>query len=243
MTVIFILMLMCVCASLIPFSFGALGFEGPTAGEFAANWSYMANMVAQMFIMLNTCWICTMDFGDKTANYELMTGHTRFEMFSARITASLITGILGFLMLFIVPTAVAAIIWEWGSCIYLHDMIFRWLLLIFPAARIIIETAIISFVIRKPQTAFVVVFMGDMLLNVGIQYSGVDSSNFILGMTNLNSLINVDSWATYGLNKIWLTFDPTLPASMIAGTIIVSLAASVLFFFIGYTFFRYDDID
>lgn len=243
MKIIFVLMLLCSCSQLITFSFYALGYEGPTAGEFSATYIPLINTFAQIFLIMNTCYICTMDFGDKTANCELVTGHTRFEVYSARIIASLILSISGFLLCFIVPAAAASIMWGWGSCIYLGEMIFRWLILIIPAARIALETAALSFIIRKPSAVFITTFMAYTCLNAGINFAETSGANCILGITNLNELCNIDFWSTYGLNKVWITFDAAVSPSFIAATIIISVISSVLFFFIGYTFFRYDDID
>lgn len=243
MKIIFVLVLLCSCSPLISFSFYALGYEGPTAGEFSATYMPIINTFAQLFIIINTCYVCTMDFGDKTANSELVTGHTRFEVFSARIIAALITSVAGFLLCFIIPAVAASVMWGWGSCIYLSDLIFRWFILIFPAARIVVEIAALSFIIRKPSAAFITVIMAFFCINSGISYAGTSSENCILGITNLNELSIVNSWFTYGLDNTWITFDAAVAPSFIAGTIIISAAASALFFFIGYTFFRYDDID
>lgn len=241
--IIFVLMLLCSCGQLFSFSFYALGYEGPTAGEFSATYMPIISTFAQMFLMLNTCYICTMDFGDKTANCELVTGHTRSEVFSARIIVSLISSVAGFLLCFIVPAVVGSIIWGWGSCVYLSEMIFRWFMLIFPAARIVFEVAALSFIIRKPSAAFITVFMAYSCINAGISFAETSGANCILGITNMNELSVVNGWFTYGLDKTWITFDAAVDPSLIAATIIISVIASALFFFIGYTFFRYDDID
>ncbi|MGN1089996.1 MAG: hypothetical protein ACI4Q6_06300, partial [Huintestinicola sp.] len=188
MKIIFVMMLLSSCGQLFTFSIYALGYEGPTAGEFSATYIPMINIFAQMFLILNTCYICTMDFGDKTANCELVTGHTRLEVFSARIIAALIMSVTGFLLCFIIPAVVASLMWGWGSCVYLSDMIFRWFMLIFPAARIVFEVAALSFIIRKPSAAFITMFMAYFCINAGINFSETSGANCILGITNLNEL-------------------------------------------------------
>ena len=236
-------MLLLTAAEVYVFSVSSIGCDGPTAGEFAATYTNMLSTIAEIFAVINAVWICTMDFGDKTANYELMTGHTRLQIFSARIVMSLITGISGYLLIIIIPVIIAAILWGWGSCIYLSDMIFRWLMLIFPMARIIMEFTFLAFIIRKPAPAIILSFMINEFLTVVPMSAEMSSTSCILGTANLSKLVNIDSWTTYGLEKIYLTFDTMLPSSYIASTIAASVIASTIFFCLGYTFFRYDDID
>ncbi|MGN0667258.1 MAG: hypothetical protein ACI4KF_12125 [Huintestinicola sp.] len=221
----------------------SMSWNNPTAGEFAATYINMISVFAEMFAVINAVWICTMDFGDKTASYELMTGHTRLQVFSARIVMSLITGISGYLLLIIIPVIIAAILWGWGSCIYLSDMIFRWFMLIFPIARIIMEFSFLGFIIRKPAPAIILSFVINEFLTIVPINTGMNSTSCILGTSNLSKLVSIDSWATYGLEKLYFTFDPMLPTSYIASTIAASVIASAVFFCLGYTFFRYDDID
>lgn len=241
---VFILMLLLMFAELFVFSQAYVG-DVPTASEFAASYLSVLSSVSEIFIVVNTCWICTMDFGDKTANYEIMTGHTRLELYAARAEVSVITGVCGYYLLIILPVIAGCFIWGWGSCVHVSDMIFRWFMLIFPVVRIIIEAAFLSFIVRRPAVVLIAGFMINEILTIVPMSSGMDYTSCILGTSNLARLTVIDAWTAYGLSEgaVWLTYDAMLPASYIVSTIIAALIASVMFFCLGYTFFRYDDID
>ena len=242
--IIFFLMMLLMFAELFVFSQMAVG-DVPSMSEFSASYLQTMSTIAEMFIVVNTCWICTMDFGDKTANYELMTGHTRMDIYAARVIVSVITGVCGYYLLILMPVIAGCFIWGWGSCIDVSEMIFRWFMLIFPVARIIIETAFFSFIVRKPAVVLIAGFIINEFFTIVPMSSEMDYTSCILGTSNLTRLTLVDSRTTYGLSDgaMWLTFDTMLPKSYIVSTVIAALIASALFFCLGYTFFRYDDID
>lgn len=242
--VVFVIMMLLMFSELFVFGQANVG-DMLTASEFAASYLSVLSTVAEMFIVVNTCWICTMDFGDKTANYEIMTGHTRLELYSARVFVSVITGVCGYYLLLILPVIAGCFIWGWGSCVHVSDMIFRWSMLIFPVVRIIIETAFFAFIVRKPSVVLIGGFIINEFFTIVPISSEMEYTSCILGTSNLARLTVIDAWTTYGLSEgaMWLTYDTMLPASYIISTIIAALIASVMFFCLGYTFFRYDDID
>ncbi|MGN1136395.1 MAG: hypothetical protein ACI4SF_09275 [Oscillospiraceae bacterium] len=242
--VIFIVMLLLMFSELLVFIQANDG-NAFTMSEFAASYLQTMSTIAEMFIVINTCWVCTMDFGDKTANYELMTGHTRLDIYAARVAVSVITGVCGYFLLILSPVIAGCFIWSWGSCVYVSDMIFRWFMLIFPVVRIIVETAFFSFIVRKPAVVLIAGFIINEFFTIVPTNNEMVYTSCILGTSNLAKLTIVDARTTYGLSDgaMWLTFDTMLPKSYIASTVIAALIASVLFFYLGYTFFRYDDID
>ncbi len=222
----------------------------PTMSEFAASNIQALSIFAGMFVVVNTGWICTADFNDKTANYELMTGHTRFEIYSARVTMSIITGVSAYYLMLLLPVAAGCFIWKWGSCVSVGDMALRWFMLLFPVVRIICETAFAAFVVRKLAAVLISGFFVYEALNIIPVSAGLKYTSCILGSSNLMKLTTVDKWTTYGLganqslgnDKVWLTYDTMLSGGYILTTILVSVTAAALFFYLGYTFFRYDDI-
>lgn len=211
-----------------------------SAGEFAAQYYTMLGTFAQMFVIINTVMVCCADFADKTANYEIMTGHTRFEIYAARIIVAVIQGVGGFLFMLILPTIAAQIAWGWGESVPFGAMVFRLILMMFPLARIIIEISFVSFIMRNPLGAGIAGFMLSSITGMAAK-AGV-----IFGFTNLSDLMTVDQWMTYGLaglESVWVTYDMTLPGGYASATILVSLAASAVFFVLGYVFFKHDDIN
>ena len=80
----------------------------------------------------------------------------------------------------------------------------------------------------------------------GILASGTNLSlnSVFLGSTNLSLLSMVSKWATYGLgNDLNYIFDATLEAGVIWGTVAASVVFGAAALYLGYVFFKNDDMN
>lgn len=86
--------------------------------------------------------------------------------------------------------------------------------------------------------------IGYVLLMLQVSPMFPIKSNYLLGISNLSMLGTIDMWTTYGLDgELNYIFEAYLGAGDIAGTVLASLAASLLSLFLGYIFFKNDDIN
>ncbi|MGN0657754.1 MAG: hypothetical protein ACI4KR_13280 [Ruminiclostridium sp.] len=217
------------------------GTSSATGGGFFANNLVGVITVGLMFVIISVPRICGWDFTDKTSNYELMSGHIRREVYLSRVTVSLLVGCLGWIILFCEPLVITSIINGWGEKLPVSTAVLRGILMLFPIIRLSCELACLTFILKSP---YLTMGIGYVMLMLEISPIFSINNGFLLGISNISLLGTVDVWTTYGLGKeMNYIYDASLGAGDIAGTILASLAASLLSLFLGYIFFKNDDIN
>lgn len=212
-----------------------------TGGGYFSNSLFGVIMVGLMFVIIAVPRICGWDFTDKTTNYELMSGHIRREVYFSRAAVSLLAGVIGWIILFCAPLAVASVINGWGEKLPLSEAMLRSILMLFPIIRLVCELSCFTFILKNP---YITMGIGYVLLLLQVSPMFPIKSNYLLGISNLSMLGTIDMWTTYGLDgELNYIFEAYLGAGDIAGTVLASLAASLLSLFIGYIFFKNDDIN
>lgn len=210
------------------------------AGIFASIPDTTYVMISVVYIFMLTAQICLADFYDKTSYYELMGGHTRLEVYFGRAIPCLVLGTLGSFVLMIIPDITATVLLGWGSDVPVGQIIIRRLMLIFPLFRLCCEFVFISFLMKNMigvvVTGFVVYMFGWFL--------SMESSSPWLGMTSVSMLYQTDIWVTYGFDgKYHFSYVTTLQPETVVSVILFSLAASAICLYMGYFFFKKDDMN
>lgn len=233
----FIVIILCAVMSALSYetSMGApLTGSGLIADYFRAITS-----MAGIYIFIFASKVCAEDFSDKTINYELMCGHTRRQVFWGRVLIELIAGIFIYILLVISPVILISALNGFGGALKLSDVILRIILLIFPAIRLMCEIAFLSFVFKNPY-----IIMGIGYLTFIITVTDILEDSVWMSFTNISLISSFDAYATYGLGEsVNLIYESSLEPSAIIGTIISSVAFSVIFLLMSYAFFKKDDIE
>jgi ABC-type transport system involved in multi-copper enzyme maturation permease subunit len=210
--------------------------------------SYLASvgsyipLVAMIFVFVLIGEICGRDFMDKTSNYELMSGHTRGEVYFGRAILSLLIGTVSGLFLTVIPILAASAVYGWGGTMKINQVIFRLLLLIFPILRMICEFVFLAILARN---SYIVMLCGYFVFCLGqtLPMFAAKSDSVLLGITNLNLLCSFDSWYAYGLGgSMYYVYDASISASAIANTVSASVIIGTVFLLMGYFFFQKDDL-
>lgn len=220
---------------------GASGV-GTSGGEQAIFILTFLSLFSQLFICIFTAQFCGADFLDKTCNYEIMSGHTRAQVYFGRTIPCVIIGTVGALIIIGVPILLISVRTEWGELVNARDFLMRYLLMAFPIARIISEYILLSFIIRNPYIIIGISYSLIILIIGNIPAAQMYTP--ILGMSNLNMLVNVEIYDNYTLlgdcNFVYET-------ALSSGDIVKTIAFSLIFIFgsllLGFAFFRNDDIN
>lgn len=213
-------------------------------GEAIAELGYMLPQMSLLFLFVTVGCICGIDFIDQTSNYELMSGHTRVEMYMARVVLSVIIGPVGCLLICFACIGLGSGIFGFGDAVSLSGVLFRYLLMIFPLIRIACEVVFLSFVIRNAYLIYGIGIMYVLFLSELILGFSKVADGFFLGMTNLIRLGNFKSFSTYSpvtLEK-YVIYDTSISRGDVLGTVGMSLIVGILFLVLGYRFFATDDI-
>ncbi len=190
------------------------------------------------FLIVATAQICGTDFLDKTSHYELMSGHKRKEVYLGRvITALMVVTILAWLLTML-PVVISTGMYGWGTKLPIEYALIRSVLLLFPFARMICEFAFLTYLFKNPY-----IVMGIAYLFFVISASGmVANDGYMLGITNISVLFDIDTWATYGMEAdMNYIYDASVKGVMILKTIGMSVIIGVVSLYLGYVFFKHDD--
>jgi len=220
----------------------ALGDMNITGGEHAIGLLTMTQLLAQFFMYLFTAQACGADFTDKTMNYEIMSGHTRREVYFGRVIPAIVIGTLGTMFLIAAPiVAEVIIVGGWGDKVSLADMLQRLLLMAFPIARMICEFVFLTFIIKNPYIVMGISYLLCVILGMNIH--GSWDHCFVLGMSNLSAITVIDRWNSFGLGgDLYYIYETGLSPDFVLPTIIVSVVVGAAALLLGYTFFKNDDM-
>ena len=213
-----------------------------SGGEEAIIGLYMFQLLAQFFMYIITAQACGADFVDKTCNYEIMSGHTRRDVYFGRAIPTIILGTLGTLLIIAVPIAAEVIVLGgWGDKVSFTDMLCRFLLMAFPVARIICEFIMLTFLIKNPYIVMGISYVACIIL--GMNVSVGEKTMFILGMTNINAISVIDSWCSFGLGgDEYYIYETAMSADFVVPTILASVIIGAAALYLGYVFFKNDDM-
>ncbi len=218
--------------------------ELTTAGEFFATDGAVLTEFPLFYIILVTAQICGADLMDKTQNYELSGGHRRYAVYLGRVIAAAIVGGVGALFLTSLPVAIYTALYGWGEKVAFAPVLLRMLLMLLPYLRLVCEFAFLTFLIKNPYVVMglgYVIFILTMTIANG---TTIEVTSAFLGITNLSLLTMVSKWVTYGLgNDMNYIFDASLGAGAIAGTVAASVVFGVAALYLGYVFFKHDDMN
>lgn len=209
----------------------------------AANGFY-TTLVALIFAIVFTGYVCGSDFNDKTANYELMSGHLRKQVYFGRAIISLAGGGIGVALIIAAPVVIATIACGWGNDIRMIDAIFRFLLVLLPVLRIICEFIFLTYVVKNAYVIMACGFFTYILGSALPEYLG-RSESVLLGVTNLSKLCSFESWMTYtvGEMNIYTVYEAGVSVNDVVTTLLASVIFGGLFLVIGYLNFKKDDMN
>ncbi len=220
-----------------------LGMEETTTDIYVVSNGIFIAFNAVLFVLILTAQLCNADFMDKTTNYELMSGHQRKEVYLGRVIPCIIICIIGGVFMMVSPVIISLILNGWGTKLDAGEIILRGVLLIFPMLRLICEFIFLSFLIKNSYIVMILGYFVFMFGSSAILFLP-DSQSLILGVSNINELCFVDIWVTYGLEEdMNYIYEASLDISQIVGTIIISIIMSVISLYLGYVFFKNDDLN
>lgn len=218
--------------------------SGVTADSLLTDAGHYMVLVAVAFGLMFTAQVCGSGFLDKTINYELMSGHRRRDVYFSKAAVSLLLGMTGTILAFMLPFMIAVLWLGWGTDLDIKGTMVRYLLLVFPLFRMICEFIFLSFLIKN---AYVVMALG-FFVPIGLGESMVEflpeCKSVLLGLSNIYNLAMFPDRTLYRMVdlKTISVYDTYINPEDILLTIVVSFAMGVFFLWLGYQYFNKDDL-
>lgn len=216
--------------------------EATSAGEFFAGNGYGLIVFPVFFLVVAVGLICGVDFLDKTNHYEVLGGHRRHEVYLGRVIPAVLVGGGGALFLSILPILLYTIMYGWGTKIAPGPVILRLVLLMLPYLRIVCEFVFLTFLVKNP---YIMMAAGYAIFMACIGLSEVlNAFNAFLGITNMMQLLVVEKWVTFGLGgDLNYIYEAPLSAGVIWQTILASVVFGVGSLYLGYIYFKNNDLN
>lgn len=222
------------------------GIDSLTGSMIMAGLGEMMFFIVGVVTLLLTTRICGWDQADKTMNYEVLSGHSRGEVFFGRVFVSLLWGGIGSMVLVIFPVLVCSLVNGWGISMKLGDIVIRYILLLFPVFRLICEIALLTFLLKNCYKAMLIGWLFyDMAVVGSMIYEEVTDKAMTvqLAASNITYLMaGFNARLEYMNGEDVTIYATAVEPSMAVETILVSVLVGGLCLLAGYLVFRRQDI-
>jgi hypothetical protein len=130
----------------------------------------------------------------------------------------------------------------WGTKIAPGPVVFRFVMLLFPFLRLVCEFVFITFLVKNP---YVMMGVGYLVFIAIMGLSEIlNAFNAFLGITNMMQLLLVKEWVTFGLGgDLNYIYEAPLSAGVIVQTILASVVFGVGSLYLGYIYFKNNDLN
>ncbi len=223
-----------------------LDFGSISGSEYMAGASSIFPIILMLLALVLSSRICGWDSTDKTINYEIMAGHSRKEVYFGRVCSALMWTLAGGLLLMAVSLLFVLAVFGWGEHMSLGALVLRIVVALFPLFRLCCEFILLTFLLQDCYKGLVLGFVlfDVSILAVMIYEEFTDRILTVqLASANLLELFNFSNYSSQYINgEDVIVYTASLEPSMLAGSIIISLAVGTACIAIGYIVFCRQDM-
>ena len=204
----------------------------------------------QMLFSVILLWVTTRiagwDFVDKTVNYELLTGHSRKEVFFGRLVTAFIWGISIVVIYSVIPAGFFTIVNGFGVTMNPGDMALRYLLMLFPVVRMICGLVCLAFVVKNGYLALIIGYLlteGQFFIQTLLGEMTDVVITYQFATSNIGWLISdMNMKLGYVDGEDVMIVQTAVEPSMVIATVAVSIIVSTIYVIIGYLAYRKKDL-
>lgn len=224
------------------------GFDlsGMSGGLYFAKYATEYPVVFAIVFVIVVPRISGWDATDQTMNYEILSGHSRKEIYFTRVLVSLFWSMLTGIVMMVLPQLLVTLINGWGDNVSFADVALRYLLVLFPMFRLACELILLTFLMKNCYAAMLIGWIGFDAAMIGCMLYKEFTDQALgvqLSVSNLIQLFTLENYKLlYIHGKDIPVFDSALNPSVMGSSILVSLLAGVLCLALGYAVFQKRDL-
>ncbi|MGN0400651.1 MAG: ABC transporter permease [Acetatifactor sp.] len=230
---------------LIPFSNGVT-WKDLDGSVYAVMTMGELTFLAPLLTLVLTARICGRDYSDKTINYEVLAGHSRKNIYFARVILSLWWSVSGVAILTLLPILVITILRGWGYTADAVNLAVRGFFVLFPILRIVCVWVLLTFLVKNAGKAMVLgyaLYEAIMVVALVLQESFHITFTIQFAFSNLAALMELKNYMLeYVDGSDVFVMETTLEPSLAVQTVAVSLVAGAICLALGYLEFRRSDM-
>lgn len=203
-------------------------------------------IVTGILVALLTARIMGWDYNDKTLNYELLAGHSRAKVFWSRVLVSMLWCLVSVIIVLLVPLLVFGILNGWGVTADLGGTLLRYALTLFPLFRFCCECILLTVLMRN---CYMVMIIGFVLYEFSWVFAEMQALMTNVKLTTHFASTNVTRLLEFGRQYFdyidgedVIVHETAMEASLVMGTMGVSLLVGGTCLFIAYRYFKKCDL-
>ena len=184
------------------------------------------------------------DYADKTLNYEILIGKSRLKVYISRIIVTLSVAIIAYLCV-ICSIALSISIWGFGSADGEKWLYIRLLMFGFEYIRAAAFAIFISQIVKDMVNAIggIALIYVPMILSMLLNVTRI---SYLPASTAVMNLARIETQSKYNIVaggiKQYLRYDWSLTGDTIAEIVITSILFAALYLFLGWIYFKKDDL-
>ena len=184
------------------------------------------------------------DYADKTLNYEILIGKSRLKVYISRIIVTLSVVIIAYLCV-ICSIALSISIWGFGSADGEKWLYIRLLMFGFEYIRAVAFAIFISQIVKDMVNAIggIALIYVPMILSMLLNVTRI---SYLPASTAVMNLARIETQSKYNIVaggiKQYLRYDWSLTGDTIAEIVITSILFTALYLFLGWIYFKKDDL-
>ena len=218
-----------------------------SASQYAGNWFSSVSGFLSILSGVVVGVVCGGDLDDKTANYEILYGKKRSQVYFSRVLVAFVFALIAALLLITLPLLFLTAKNGWGGSLTVQNAVLHGVMM-FPAfCRMLCFFIALTFISTSMLPAFAAGFLKTlplMFVNMMLELSGTDFR--VTWQTALNDLIRLQDFSNYttgmfegaeiGIYKAELTRE------VITQSLLCSVGFGLFWLLLGFFVFRKKDL-
>lgn len=222
------------------------GLDYMTGSVYAVSMFSFLPFVFTIISLIIVTRIIGWDMNDKTINYELLSGHSREQVFFGRLIMSLVWTIIASVIVTVIPLVIFTIINGWGHSLKVSEFATRFAVCLCPYIRWICEVVFITILVKNSNAGMVVgymMFVASVFASLIIEELLDASLDTVFVASNLLALSEISNSRNQLIgDEMVAVYDGAIEASLLNNSIIVSLVVGLVFIAISYMIFKKKDM-
>ena len=224
--------------------------EYTSGSEYVAGMGMMTCMMGMIAVLIIVASVTGVDFTDKTLNYEILSGHTRAQVFFGRWIVAELAGIFACMTVMLAPVIVITFTKGWGDAMDLEGVVLRYSLVIVTLVSIVSQLVFVTIVTKNMYVTFLVGFvfgyaqaMLGMVVEMIPELTPVVESPMLSVNHCCTNLLNFEEWTTFFLNeKDQIVYNSAVSSELVIMTIATAVIGTIILVLLSYTYFKNDDL-
>ncbi len=200
-----------------------------------------------MFVpyLLSSTRIMGWDCGDKTINYEILSGHSRAEAYWGRVIVAITCSVVFYIIYAVIPVLFCTLVNGWGNAMDMGGAILRIVLLILPTIRMNCEFIFFTILAGNGYIGLLIGYLfTEFGAIIGVLSEELSKINITwqLAICNAVELGEFNSTMGFADGEDITYYIADLETSVIISTVVVSLTVSAVLLIMGYFIFKKRDL-